>query len=419
MKFIHTADIHLDSPLTGLQDYEGAPVEEIRGAARRAFENLIETAVKEEVDFILISGDLYDGDWQDYNTGLYFSKQMSKLREQGIRAFIIHGNHDAASRITKTLKLPDNVKTFSYKNVETEIIEELKVAVHGRSYPVPAVTDDLSIDYPDAVQGYFNIGLLHTCMDGQKEHDPYAPCKAENLINKNYDYWALGHVHKFEEVNKDPRIVFPGNLQGRHIREGGRKGFVLVEVTDGRIESAIREYACVLIWETCRVDASGCKTPEDIIDRLNIELNRIIAVNPGIFHAVRVEITGKCKAHTELISDSQGWINQIRADSTDLSGGNIWVEKVKIKTGPELDISKTLERDDAVGDLMRAIRDIDTDSPVVDNILNELKDLLQKLPSEIKSTGSTLDLNNPDTVSDIIEEVRNILISRLQSGEEV
>jgi DNA repair exonuclease SbcCD nuclease subunit len=98
MKFIHAADIHLDSPLVGLRFYEGAPVDEIRGATRRAFQNLIELAITEKVDFILIAGDLYDGDWKDYNTGLFFLKEMAKLRDHGIRVFMISGNHDATSR---------------------------------------------------------------------------------------------------------------------------------------------------------------------------------------------------------------------------------------------------------------------------------------------------------------------------------
>ena len=112
-KFLHAADIHLDSPLHKLDHYEGAPVEEIRQATRRAFENLINLAIVEKVAFVLLTGDLYDGDWKDYNTGLYFASQMSKLREAGIPVYIIAGNHDAASKITKTLKLPEGIKIFS------------------------------------------------------------------------------------------------------------------------------------------------------------------------------------------------------------------------------------------------------------------------------------------------------------------
>ena len=171
MKFIHAADIHLDSPLVGLQLYDGAPVEEIRGATRRALQNLVELASAEQVEFILIAGDLYDGDWKDYNTGLFLSNQMSRLHDEGIRVFIISGNHDAASQITKHLKMPENVKFLSVRNPETVLIENLDLAIHGQGYPTRAVTEDMAGAYPPASPHHFNIGLLHTSLDGREGHE--------------------------------------------------------------------------------------------------------------------------------------------------------------------------------------------------------------------------------------------------------
>src|SRR5690554_5608822 len=203
-RFIHAADIHLDSALHGLERYEGAPVEEIRSATRRAFDNLVELAIDEQVAFVLLAGDLYDGDWKDYNTGLYFSERMGRLREAGIRVFMIAGNHDAASQITKHLRLPDNVKAFSTHSPETAFVEELSVAIHGQGFVSRAVTDDLSQAYPPGDAQLFNIGLLHTCLDGKPGHEPYAPCTVSGLRSKGYQYWALGHVHKREEVSREP-----------------------------------------------------------------------------------------------------------------------------------------------------------------------------------------------------------------------
>ncbi|HEO65285.1 MAG TPA: DNA repair exonuclease, partial [Spirochaetes bacterium] len=191
-RFIHTADIHLDSPLTGLELYEGAPVEEIRQATRRAFENLVQFAMDEKIDFILIAGDLYDGNWRDFNTGLFFVTQMVKLKEAHIPVYIVSGNHDAASRITQKIPLPANVTIFSTKKPQTIVIEEFAVAIHGQGFIKPAVYDNLSKEYPDPIQGYFNIGLLHTCAEGAEGHEKYAPCSVEELKNKGYDYWALG-----------------------------------------------------------------------------------------------------------------------------------------------------------------------------------------------------------------------------------
>jgi len=227
-RFIHTADIHLDSPLKGLEAHEDAPVDEIRGATRRTLDNLIDLAIEEEVNFVLIAGDLYDGDWKDYNTGLFFVRQMSRLGKAGIKAFIISGNHDAANQITKTMPLPDNVTLFSHKKPQSVKLDDIGVIIHGQSYALRAVIDNLALQYPQYDSNYFNIGLLHTSLTGREGHEDYAPCTLDELKSKGYEYWALGHVHKREIVSKDPWIIFPGNIQGRHIKEAGAKGATLV-----------------------------------------------------------------------------------------------------------------------------------------------------------------------------------------------
>ena len=167
-------------------------------ATRRALENLIQLALTEKVAFAIIAGDLYDGDWRDYNTGLYFVSQMQRLSDAGIVVFIAAGNHDAASKISKSLRLPDGVHMFPSERPDTFVIREMDVAVHGQSFPTPAVKKDLSAGYPEPVDGCFNIGILHTCATGRENHEPYAPCTLEGLKSKGYDYWALGHVHQFE-----------------------------------------------------------------------------------------------------------------------------------------------------------------------------------------------------------------------------
>jgi len=156
MKFIHVADIHLDSPLLRLSYHEGAPVDELRQATRQAFRNLVTLAITERVDFVLISGDLYDGDWRDYNTGLYFVSQMSKLREAGIPVYIVSGNHDAASKITRTIRFPEGTHVFPKDQPTTLEIEDLRVAIHGQSFPSPAVSTNLSVNYPAPLPGHFN-----------------------------------------------------------------------------------------------------------------------------------------------------------------------------------------------------------------------------------------------------------------------
>jgi DNA repair exonuclease SbcCD nuclease subunit len=152
-KFVHTADIHLDSPLHRLEAYEGAPVAEIRQASRRAFENLIDLAVTESVDVVLIAGDLFDGDWKDYHTGLYFITQIHRLKAAGIAVFVVSGNHDAAGRMTRSLPYPDNVHVFSTRSPETRQLDALRIAVHGQSFATATVKNNLALDYPQPVSG--------------------------------------------------------------------------------------------------------------------------------------------------------------------------------------------------------------------------------------------------------------------------
>ena len=170
--FIHAADIHLDSPLAGLSAYEGAPVELLRSAPRAAFSNLIDEAIRERVDFMVIAGDLYDGAWKDFNTGLFFSGEMGRLKRDEIPVFIAHGNHDAESELTKQLTLPDNVTVFSTRKAESKPLEHLGVVLHGQSFRDAKTEENLAVAYPPAVPDCFNIGVLHTAVEGHAEHAP-------------------------------------------------------------------------------------------------------------------------------------------------------------------------------------------------------------------------------------------------------
>lgn len=240
-QFIHTGDIHLDSPLKGLSGHEGFAAEQIRMATRIAFEQLVTQAIDGQVAFVVIAGDLYDGDWRDFQTGLFFVRQMGRLRAANIPVFVLHGNHDAESQITKKLTLPDNVQVFSYRMPQTFKLADQRVALHGQSFRMQAVTENLAAAYPPPVKGFFNIGVLHTALGGVNgPHENYAPCTLEELVNKGYDYWALAHVHQGGVLHNNPHVVFCGNLQGRHIREAGPKSAQLITVRDGAVHDIER-----------------------------------------------------------------------------------------------------------------------------------------------------------------------------------
>lgn len=417
-KFIHAADIHLDSPLEKLERYDGAPVEELRQATRRALENLVELAVSERVGFILIAGDLYDGDWKDYNTGLYLVSQMTKLREAGIGVYIITGNHDAANKMTKTLRLPEGVHLFPTDKPDTLRVEEPGVAIHGQGFQTQAVRKDLSAKYPSAIPGYFNIGMLHTCATGREGHEPYAPCTIEGLLSKGYDYWALGHVHQQEVLNKDPLIVFPGNIQGRHIRETGPKGCMLVTVDDTGRASADFQHLDVIRWVRADIDASGADVAYDVVDRIYGRLEELLGQNNGLPLVARIEVVGRCRAHTELTADPEHWTNEIRSAAIDASGGRVWIEKVKLRTSLASESQASDQASELtegpVGELLGLLDDLKSDPDRLQALVEPLSDLMKKLPRELKDGPDGIDLQR-EWLADMLDRVRPMLLSRLLS----
>ena len=410
-RFIHAADIHLDSPLKGLETHEDAPVEEIRGATRRAFENLIDLAIEEEVAFVLIAGDLYDGDWKDYNTGLFFVRQMSRLGKAGIKAFIVSGNHDAANQITKTMPLPENVKRFSHKKPKSEKLDHLDVIIHGQSYASRAVTENLASQFPQHDPNYFNIGFLHTSLTGREGHEDYAPCTLDDLKSKGYDYWALGHIHKREVVSEDPWIIFPGNIQGRHIKETGTKGATLVTVKDKVITEIEELELDVLRWAICQVDLSECESTDKIYDAVRQAFEEELGLANGKTLALRLVLTGKCAFHAQLFSRPEQWSEEFRGIAAGL--GNIWLEKVAFQTTRMVSLEKVIGDDTPISGLLKSIEGLELEGENLFELVPELSVLKSKLPPEIyRGDESFLDASS-EKIQELRTEVRELLISKL------
>lgn len=416
--FIHAADIHLDSPLTGLEQYEGAPVEKIRSATRDAFRNLVDTAIDRKVAFVIIAGDLYDGDWKDYNTGLFFASQMVRLQKEQIKVFLIRGNHDAASLITKELKLPENVIEFSIRQPETYVIETLGTAIHGQGFASRSVEENLVKNYPKRKDGYLNIGILHTSATGREGHENYAPCSIDDMKEKGYDYWALGHIHLREELNKkDPVILFPGNIQGRHIKETGTKGCTLVTVEDGVIHSLTHLSLDVLRWELCEVDASGLDSLDEVMDKAREVLEERYQEADGRFLAVRFRINGATKLHQELIVNKDHIINNIRSLSIEVGLGDVWVEKVKIETSRMINIEELKEQHTPIAVILDFIKDVGMDEEMLKELLLEFQDIQQALPFELRIGEDGFNFNETDVIKKRLSDVEDLILYYLTKTE--
>ena len=406
-KFLHAADIHLDSPLIGLTKHEGMPVEKIRQATRKALKNMVLFAINQKVDFVLLAGDIYDGDWQDFNTGRFFALQMDELQKNDIKVFIINGNHDATSQISKTLKLPDNVVIFKHNKAHTKKIDALQVAIHGQSFATRDISDNLAINYPQKTTDYFNIGMLHTALTGAEGHENYAPCSVVDLENKEYDYWALGHVHKQSIISEHPYIVFPGCLQGRHIKEQALKGkgATLVEVLDGSIKSVEHKTLDVVRWQKINISTNNIANIDELCTNIKQKVKLAISSIGERLLVVRIIITGTTVLDAELKQKRDEFYQQVLRILDDFGSEVVYLEKLQINT-------KLVELDDkAISELSMLIDDVlQTDSTWLGELKVNIKKFSQSVLYQADNDSFLHKIhNNKDVNNELKQELLSLL----------
>lgn len=415
-RFVHAADVHLDSPLKGLAGQEGRAAELIRSATRTAFEGLVTRTVEERAAFLVIAGDLYDGDWRDYQTGLFFVRQMGRLREAGIPAYLIYGNHDAQSKITRSLTLPDNVHVFPTRFPGTCEIAELGVALHGQGFKERDTSDNLARKYPAPVPGAFNIGILHTGLAGVEGHAPYAPCTLDELRQKGYDYWALGHIHKPEILSTNPYVVFSGNVQGRHIRETGPRGAMLVTVEDGAVSALEPTHIDVVRWAPVDVPADGIEDVADANDRIRAAIEQAVEeVADGRLLACRIAVSGRTSAHERLLASQEELLAEARAASAGLGDEIAWVEKLIVDTAPPTDTVPDPAVAGALGDLEAAQQD----ETLLRDLNEQIVPFVRKLPAEVRDAAESqlLEAAKAHDFAKLIELARPYAMARLMGSE--
>ncbi|GEK29481.1 metallophosphoesterase family protein [Furfurilactobacillus siliginis] len=277
MKFIHAADLHLDSPFLGLRQLPNALWQTLYDAPFTALRRLVDDAIATQVDFVLFSGDIYDRKERSIAAQAFFLEQMQRLQAAAIPVYLSYGNHDYTTGSSDNLQLPANVHIFG-NDVETfklTTTDHLHVQLTGFSYANRAVTEDMAVAYPEKMAGAdVAIGLLHGAVAGvSTEHATYAPFTVAELQLKQYDYWALGHIHARQVLHEaHPWIIYPGNLQGRHVKETGAKGYYLV--TRAASGELIPEFKAVapVVWENNVVDAQQITSSEDLLAAIKTAL---------------------------------------------------------------------------------------------------------------------------------------------------
>jgi exonuclease SbcD len=343
---------------------------------------------------------------------------MGRLKRAGIPVFVLFGNHDAESEMTKKLTLPDNVVTFSSRKPQTHHLDDLKVALHGQSFKDKATTDNLAAAYPPPVPGHYNIGVLHTALQGKPPHEPYAPCSLAELQAKGYDYWALGHVHEFQHWPEGGvHVVFPGNLQGRHIRETGRRGAVLVTVDgDGR-STVERLFIDILRWESLAVDASACASMADVARQIGRGLEALLKSDGHVPRAVRVTVQGRSAAHGALFGKAADLRAEVLAQVAALGNDQLWLEKVRLDTEPLLDAADTARRLDAFAELQDILLEAQADPDFLKQLQADLQPFSSRVSSELREEVPLLRLVREGDVAALVRQVSPALLASLAEPE--
>lgn len=322
IKILHTADIHLDSPLRSLALRDAELRDQVQTATRAAFTRIVDTALAEGVAAVLLAGDLFDGAERSARTAAFLTGQLDRLRANKIRVFYIKGNHDAENPLTGELSLPDNVHVFDGRGGKVQLAGD--IWIHGVSFAGRHAPESLLPKFPAPVVGAVNIAMLHTSVAGAEGHDPYAPCLVSDLVASGFDYWALGHVHRRQVHSHTPWVVMPGTPQGRDIGELGPKSATLltfgdtIEVTE--VPTSTVEFLNVSI------DASGTENEDDLRDLLRQALRETANTLASDSGVVRLNLTGTTPRRWQILRDQDVWVEA--ASQYARETGSLWLDKL-------------------------------------------------------------------------------------------
>ncbi|RLA91632.1 MAG: phosphoesterase [Deltaproteobacteria bacterium] len=392
LKFIHTADLHLGSPFSGIKEFNERLASALFEATFLAFNKIIDLCIFHHVDFLLIAGDIYDSEDRNIRAQLKFRDALSRLSEKGIYTYIVHGNHDPLNGWSATLKWPKHVYIFSDPNLNVEKIPYIKngqklAHIHGISFPQKNITENLAKRFKREKGAPFSIGLLHCNIGTNTGHEPYAQSSIEDLIKSGMDYWALGHIHKPQILKENPTIIYPGNPQGRDLGESGERGCYLIEVDNSlRIKPQFIPVDRIR-WIHRDIDITKIDEEDELINLIRNESN-LPYLDDELSYIIRIKLLGRSPLYKQFLNYPD-MFDAIQEEINQEFQGLpfIWIERIENEVKPPIDISSRIKAQDFIGDLLRLIEEYKKNP----SNLEELRSLLAPLFSNYSKARSILE----------------------------
>ena len=419
-RFVHAADIHLDSPLRSLALRDAALAELIGNATRRGFTNIIDLCLEEQVDALLLAGDLYDGEQTSMKTARFLADQIRKLHVAGIRVFIIRGNHDALSKITRELTFPDTVKIFGSRAEAVPIDRPrgaLPVAIHGLSFAQPQAPESLLGRYRPPMEGAINIGLMHTSLDGAPGHDLYAPCKLADLQGAGFRYWALGHIHRRSVVSGDTIVVMPGIPQGRDINEAGAKSATLVTIADDGSIALEERMTGMAQFERLSVDIAGIDDWRSMVAAIDAAFARARGAVAAEHLVARLQLTGATSLAWRLRRDR----DLLKTEASDRAGilTRFWIEAVDVACTVPDQPGLGRPAADPVTELRRLmLTEVRANAAYQADVAAIAEELRGQLPPECRALLGADQAGFEARLAEAVGEGIEDVLARLQAGNE-
>ena len=367
--FLHCGDVHLGAPFRGLQELSPALSERLRDAPAKAFERLVNTAIERDVAAVVIAGDLFDAADRNLRAQIQLRDQITRLHDADVPSFIAAGNHDPLGGRVASINYPESVHFFSseVEGLPLSFHDSVVAHVYGVSYTRPEVRDNLAARFPSQPEGPFSIAVLHANVGDRPGHGRYAPCSQEDLESRDFNYWALGHVHTRETLRNERQIIhYPGNPQGLHMKETGPRGATLVEVAASGALSLTPIWTDAVRWHRVRTPIEELPTLDDLIGAFAEVAGSISGEAPERLHIVRWTLTGNGPLHHELRRANAvvDLTEALRAEhATEPEPGSVWLMQLEAVTRPARDLKSLRQQQDLVGDLLRLADEVRQSPP--------------------------------------------------------